>query len=211
METLLTILVLVLLSAASGWLKKRSGGGEGDESWSPPAPPRAPGRSTTPPPRPPPKPAEGQGEGRPVTRSWEEELRRLLEGDRPMPAPPASPPKAPPLPPARPQPAPPVIVGPARSVLSTPPPAPLRSLESVVTELDELTSTARQQAQRLQGRAATELKRAEAVAARQTAKTQLTHRASTAEIAAVRGMLGNSQTARQAVIASVILGPPVGL
>ncbi len=213
METLLTILVLVLLSAVSGWLKKRSGGGEGDESWSPTAPPRAPGRSTTPPtPRPPPKPAEGQGEGRPVKRSWEEELRRLLEGDRPTPAPPASPPKAPPLPPARPQPAPPVIVGPVRSVLSTPPPAPLRSLESVVPELDELTSTARQQAQRLQGRAATDLKRAEAVAARQTVGTQLTHRAgTTAEIAAVRGMLGNSQTARQAVIASVILGPPVGL
>ena len=82
----------------------------------------------------------------------------------------------------------------------------------MVPELDELTSTARQQAQRLQGRAATDLKRAEAVTARQTVRTQLTHRTvPTAEIAAVRGLLGDPRTARQAVIASVILGPPVGL
>jgi hypothetical protein len=83
-------------------------------------------------------------------------------------------------------------------------------LESVVSDLDELTATARQQAQRLQGRAATELKRAEAVA--QTARSLVIHRAvPSAEIVAVRSLLGNPQTARQAIIASVILAPPVGL
>lgn len=212
METLITILVLVLLSAVSGWLKKRANGAEADESWPPPAP-RSPGRPMAPPtPRPTAKPAGSPAEGRPVTRSWEEELRRLLEGDRPMASPPAPPPKAPPIPPARPQPAPPVLVGPARSVVSTPASAPLGSLEGVVAELGELTTTARQQAQRLQGRAATELKRAEAVVARQVTETHVPHREGlTEEISAVRGMLGSSRTARQAVIASVILGPPVGL
>jgi hypothetical protein len=74
------------------------------------------------------------------------------------------------------------------------------------------TSTARLQAQRLQERAAVELKRAEMVLARQLKQSHVLQRhGTTAEITAARGWLASPQAARQAVIASVILGPPVGL
>jgi hypothetical protein len=206
-ETLLTILVLVLLSAASGWLKKRS---ENQENETQP-PPQVTGR-TNPPPRQVPS-GGGTPQPRPATRSWEEELRRLLEGESP-PAPPP-PPQAPPSLPSRPQP-PPVIAVPPVSRPRQPIPAspvlqPIEHLAPVSVDLRE-TSTARMQTQRLQGRAAAELKRAEALVARRLSQSRVMHRGgSTAEIAAARGWFKSPEAARQAVVVSVILGPPVGL
>ncbi len=208
METLLTILVLVLLSAASGWLKKRTEGQETETG----TPPQAPDRTVPPPRRSP--PGGHTAEPRPATRSWEEELRRLLEGEPAPPPPPPPRPKAPPAAPAQPQPAPPVLRAPRTSppAYSTPSARP-EILEVPALQMAELreSSTARQQAQRLKERAAGELRRAETELARNLARTHVAHRAAlTEEIAAARTWLHNPQAARQAVIASVILGPPVG-
>ncbi len=208
METLLTILVLVLLSAASGWLKKRTEGQETETR----TPPQTPDRTVPPPRRSP--PGGHTAEPRPATRSWEEELRRLLEGEPAPPPPPPPRPKAPPAAPAQPQPAPPVLRAPRTSppAYSTPSARP-EILEVPALQMAELreSSTARQQAQRLKERAAGKLRRAETELARNLARTHVTHRAAlTEEIAAARTWLQNPQAARQAVIASVILGPPVG-
>jgi hypothetical protein len=73
------------------------------------------------------------------------------------------------------------------------------------------SATAREQAQRLKARAVEELKRAEAELARNLVRGQLVqHAGATEEIAAARSWLRNPQAARQAIIVSVILGPPVG-
>jgi hypothetical protein len=93
-------------------------------------------------------------------------------------------------------------------------PIPLHPVEVSPLELVDLrgTSTARQQTQRIKERAAVELKRAEALVARNLAQTRVTHADKmTAEITAARNWIGSPEAARKAVIASVILGPPVGL
>jgi hypothetical protein len=78
-----------------------------------------------------------------------------------------------------------------------------------VLDLKE-SATARLQAQRIKERAVVELKRTEAAVARDLAQTHVTRRGLTSEIVAARGWLANPRSARQAVIATVILGPPVG-
>jgi hypothetical protein len=93
-ETLITLLIFVGLSVLSSWLKNRNAEKEADDL---PPPPRIPRRGQ------PDRPAQPAREQKPV--SWEEELRRLLEGESPA-APPPQPilverraPEPPPLPP----------------------------------------------------------------------------------------------------------------
>jgi hypothetical protein len=71
--------------------------------------------------------------------------------------------------------------------------------------------TAQQHAQRVGERAEAELKRAELALARTLAQTHVARRGLAPEIIAARAWLSHPQSARQAVIASVILGPPVGM
>ncbi len=93
-ETLITLLIFVGLSVLSSWLKNRNAEKGADDL---PPPPRIPRRSR------PNRPAQPASEQK--TASWEEELRRLLEGESPA-APPPQPilverrvPEPPPLPP----------------------------------------------------------------------------------------------------------------
>ncbi len=98
MEQLLFLVVVAVLSILHSWWKKSRGEGEEDT----------------------PAPQPGRPQQRPAAQNWEEELRRLLQGDdepeRPAPPPviarPQRPAAPPPLPAAtarRPQPAPPAL------------------------------------------------------------------------------------------------------
>jgi exonuclease VII small subunit len=84
-DTIVALLVFLAIAAVSSWLKKRQ---QGDREDGPSPPSQAPS-----------KPA-----------GWEEELRRLLEGDEPSPPPPPRrpppPPPVAPAPPVRPAPLP---------------------------------------------------------------------------------------------------------
>jgi hypothetical protein len=109
-DTVIGLLVFFAIAAVSSWLKKRQ---RGDHETGPaPPPPRRPGS----------KPA-----------GWEEELRRLLEGDEPT-----SPPPMPPRPP-------PVPTVPAPKRVFTPPKAvtPAEEMErGLAVELPTLTQSA---------------------------------------------------------------------
>ena len=76
-STLITLVVFVAISALSSWLKNRNAEKSADEL---PPPPLIPRRGQTNRPSPPAR------EQKPV--SWEEELRRLLEGESPAAPPP---------------------------------------------------------------------------------------------------------------------------
>ena len=93
-ETLITLLIFVGLSVLSSWLKNRNAAQGADDL---PPPPQIPRRDQ------PPRPSRPTREQKPS--SWEEELRRLLEGESPAaPTPPPirvehRAPAPPPLPP----------------------------------------------------------------------------------------------------------------
>lgn len=107
-ESFVVILVIFLLSAISNWLKRR-------------AEEKAAGTTPPPPPQPNRGPSAPAPPGAPATR-WEEELRRLLEGESGAP---------PPLP----LPAPPPIIAPARSAPTpAPPPLPARARHATAPE-----------------------------------------------------------------------------
>lgn len=95
-ETVITLLIFVGLSVLSTWIKNRNAGKSADDL---PPPPLIPRRGQ---PNRPAQPARGQ-----KPASWEEELRRLLEGESPA-APPPQPilveRRAPEPPPLRPTP-----------------------------------------------------------------------------------------------------------
>jgi len=208
LESLLIFLVFIVISGLSTWLQKRRQAGETQGEWDPGEDP-----AHTPPrrqeaPQPPPV-----GPRRPLPaplQNWEEELRRLLGGDQSQP--PESPPEA----------APPPL--PTRSSLPQPAPLPAHS-ERTVASPHRHVETAGPRASRLedseqayrrarqqQAEAAARLREAQA----KTARHQATHRETIpavrgGDILAARGLLSKPSSARQAVIASVILGQPKGL
>lgn len=82
LESLITIAIFLGIAVVSAWLKRKQQADDDTETWpAEPHRPTPPARPLTPTPRPqvprPTKPA-----------SWEEELRKLLEGDEPAPQPP---------------------------------------------------------------------------------------------------------------------------
>jgi hypothetical protein len=140
--------------------------------------------------------------------SWEEELKRLLEGKTAEPPP--SPPVPPPILVQRPRPAPPPPVSipeefsestysrehsPVEVTFK-----PLPTLTESVHTIQEATSLEQKVQQHL--REATE---------KPVQMTKVEHKASTREAVEVRAMVRNPKSLRSALVASVILGPPRAL
>lgn len=146
--------------------------------------------------------------------NWEEELKRVLEGQIPTTS---SPP--PPLPPPivivekRPPPPPPVEVKAA--------PRPSRVRVDKSTNEDEAggrlaklseAATTQARASHLQMEMARRFQQVDQLSARGRQAAPLAHgTAPSAEVAAIRQMFRNPATVRQAVVASLILGPPRAL
>jgi len=180
MEQLIIFLLLAIGSALSGYLqKKRRREAEQAE------------RPTTPP-----------GE-RPVpswpatTRDWQEELRRILQGElKPAPPHPVAPPPIPP---------------PVRKTPKSPVPVPERSegtvqLPSPLTQSASAYSRAAQLATRVE-------KRLQAIDAQTTSHVRApgTRPKVSSAAAVVKRWTRDPESVREAFIASLIFGPPVGL
>jgi hypothetical protein len=215
LESILVFAAIVLISALSNWLKQRQERKQA-EARGPkgPVPPTLAPRpvfeddedlETLPPLRPVAKPLD-----------WQEELRRLLEGDQPRPAPP--PPPLPPPPPVVPSPVP---------VFDAPPPVP-----DVPPPQPEIVTTSETQdvsiggRGRLQESAAAFLRGTQVIetaearlqsaleqvaSAKPAAVGRATLRRSAETAARLREMLGNPTSLRQAILASIVLGPPRSL
>ena len=212
-ETLLYIAAIIAFSIFSGWMKKKAQkqeeqGGPGEEHPEPrhsSTTPASPGPQT---PRTPPRPI------RPM--NWEEELRRLLEGDEAEPAPPPRP--RPPVPPV-------VVPVPSPSVPASPSPVPERPLfqpyhapapmrtpalasEPPLAKLVHSTE-AYQNAHQLQVTVAEKL--AKVAELKKLQASAAPPRRHSADAQAARNLLRQPTTLRQAMMASVILGPPKAL
>jgi len=215
-DSIWVILAIAIGSAIFNWLQKRSEALKDQESQPPPDSSRP--RST--PTRPPPASRQAK------PASWEEELRRLLEGESPSAPPPPvivfeERPPAPAIePPAK-----------ARPVVEQPPSAPVRPLITLAE-----SSAAYQRAGELDRKVEAQLERvgsmAEAASALQKASgldvavaermskvtgqlvaqaASVQHKAVSADVAQVVPLFRNPRSARQAVLASLILGPPKAL
>ena len=190
MDTLITIVIFIAIAIVSSWLKKKQAP---DESWpDQPAPP-LPGQPQRPaPPRP--KPA-----------SWEEELRKLLEGDEP-----AQPPPPPVVVYEKPKPVRPPPVAPRPVVPPRPAPVLVKDDEGVglPVRLPSLTqsSQAYQRASQLDLKVAERLRQIGQQVTLHTAvqTTEVVSR----EILLAKSMLRNRDTLRSAIVASVILSSP---
>jgi hypothetical protein len=196
MEGLFTIIMLMLLFAASNWLKRRAEPEE-PERWpdemEPGDQPPAHRRTTAP----------GEPTARPARSSWEEELRRLLEGEPPRRLEPKPPPPAPP-------PIPPAVITPSRPV-PTPPRVTAVTPHGRVQTIGQ-TALLLGRTRELQRRATDELRRAHAQIGGRPLVSSLERRHDQSEeIRRARAWFNSPQAARQAVIASVILGPPRAL
>jgi hypothetical protein len=198
MEGLFTIIMLMLLFAASNWLKRRAEPEE-SEQWPDEIEPgdQPPDHRRT--------AAPGEPGARPVRSSWEEELRRLLEGESRRPEPKPTPPAPPPIRPA--------VVTPSRPVPAPPslPPVTAGTPHGKVQTIGQ-TALLLGRTRELQRRATDELRRAKAqIGGRPIVSPQERRHDQSEEIRQARGWFRNPQAARQAVIASVILGPPRAL
>ena len=202
MEQLLILVVIAVLSALHSWWKKKQGREAEVEDGDSPGPSNRPGA-----PQKRPSPAS----------NWEEELRRLLQGEE-APASPSSPPvivtAPPPLPAQRrhvaPQPAAPQPYL-ARSSI----PVPLEGEEENVGLPVKMPTMAESAQAFLRGRSIdTQVtERMEQVQARVT-----THRGdvrnvrgASPEVTRAREMLRERSAQRSAIITSIILGPPKAL
>jgi hypothetical protein len=201
-ESLIAFLVILLLSGLSNWLQRRKGRppepAEGEEAELPP--PLRPLRRTreTGEPTPEPTPPE-------PTFELERELRRLFGEE-----------SSPPPPPPEPAAAPPVLPAPASPTLSESleaRPAPTRELATLAqaeeayqraSALDELAQ-AKLEAARARAEAA------KALAARRRAEAVARLQGRSPEVEALLTALRSPQTARQALLATFIFGPPKAL
>jgi hypothetical protein len=208
MDSLITALVLLVVSAIATWMKKKAATGQDDSTQDAPQ---------APPPMNRPRPAS--------PTSWEEELRRLLEGQSTTAPPSARPPpmQAPPpmvvTPRPRPvSPTPPIVVRPVlvsperRAVISTPRPAPApmpvpSRIEISAAQLAPLRQSgeAYQRANQPDKQVAEQIS---PVPGRQVLATSISRRTVSPEITQVVSLFKSARSARQAVIASLILGPP---
>jgi hypothetical protein len=185
--------MLILLSAVSNWLKRRAQPEE-SELW--PDEPE-PGDQL---PRPRRDLPPGEPAPRPVRSSWEEELRRLLEGESPR-RPESRP--APTPPPVR-----PVVIAPSRQAPTTPP-IVTAAIPAARTQTIGQTAVALGRAREAQRRAADQLRQAQTRIGGRPLLSAMERRQDRAEeLRQARAWFRSPQAARQAVIASVILGPP---
>jgi len=206
METIVTILVFLAISGLSTYLRKKSQAKESRGMPAPPPPNRSPGGGAGSP------QPEGQ---RSLTSSWEEELRRLLKGETP-----AEPGGTPP--PIRPRPlsrenAPPVLV-------PEPKAEPIFEAEPIIISADRSETvgaafakfqdadSAIANARSLRDKAALDLASAKEMSARKGYRLEPKRTVSrSGEIAQTMAMFRSPGSARRAIIASVVLGPPRGL
>lgn len=228
LESLLVFLAIVLISAASNWVKQRQAQRQDAEKRERRR--TTPEETSTPPPLPSPRVPEAT--------DWDRELRRLFgEEPEPLPSPPplprtvAPPPlprTAPVSPTERPEPARPQVVTPAPIA----PDAPYRPIalpagthlaptaEALDTiESPEFTlapmaesSAAIHRALHLQEEAISRLQRASILTMHHVPLPTAPHeRLASPEISRVRSQLRHPRSAREAVLATVILGTPKGL
>ncbi len=208
MENLLIILAFIVLSGLSSWLKKRGQGEEaeprpGTERPAPRIPQGGAARPQSPPvPQQPPKQPRFD---------WEAELRRLLEGESPEA--PAAPPRVPP----------PIIVEEQRPTPLVVRPMPEREPRSPQTPLSPPTIRPTVEPEVVPTVVLVSTPSAppalEAKYRAQSAEYILnelsrptTHGvAPSPEIANALSLLRSSRTARQAIIASLVFGPPKAL
>ena len=221
MDSLLPLLVFLLISGAAAWLKRRQRTNETESS---PEPPPASLR-----PRPGAPPASAPQP--PPTSSWQEELRRLLEGETPVPPPRPAPsparPQAPPpiqpqrLPPA-PRPVPPPLPRPVVITRLRAPPPPKVVAVSPMDESAEAPSArlatmaestaALQRASHLHDGVARHLEQIDAQTEHHLVKAPALRRRSVSpEVAQAVSLTRSARSARQAVVAAMILGPPKAL
>jgi hypothetical protein len=201
-DSLLTLLLFVIIAGVSAWLKKKQLPEDDDSTSQPPPPPPASQRGSSAPRAP--RPA------RPL--SWEEELRRLLQGTPETPPPPVI---------ERPLPTPP-----ARSPASTPrpttprppstarPPSPARpgrlvreKLPGLVTEVARQEET-QEKARELERKGHERASSAQ-VTKRHTAEMQGVHAAE--DRLRARALLRDRHSIRSAVMVATLLGPPRAL
>lgn len=195
MDSLLGTLVVLLIMAASSWIQKKA---ESQQRSKPPVRPRPPqpGGSSLPS-QPPPSPVR--------KLDWQEELRRMLEGDE------APPVQAPPVV-AREQqsPAPPPIV-----IVPKPKPRPI----PVAAESEEGPRVSRlaesiaayKKAQQLQDEAAARLEQTVEQTKLHKLRKVGRQREASKEIESAISLVRNPASVRKAVVASIVLGPPKGL
>ena len=218
-ESLLVFLAIILLSALSNWIKQRQERKQEQLSDADPDLAERPGRPI------PPTPGEvlpRQG------RDWEEELRRLFEGDREEKAPPPLPrPVLRPVvietvekPPSR----PPVVVVAPRVLTPAPSPVSPKALppeprtagpapgaKSAGLSLAE-AAQAFERASHLKNLPVSRVHATHPTAhLRSDNPASVAHRIQTPEVAALLSLLRHPHSARQAILAGIVLGPPKGL
>ena len=212
MENLIILVVIAVLSGLHSWWKKKQGGAAEEEDDDSPLPPRHPGA-----PRPgnaPPRPSS-------PASSWEEELRRILQGQPPETAapPPLRPPPvvvaAPPALPSAPRPAVRQPAAPLPYLARSNIPVPLEGDEEetgLAVKMPSLEQSARAFLRRssVESMAGERLQRAERQVTLHTPATQRSRGISPDAQRAV-AMLRERHTQRSAILASVILGPPKAL
>ena len=204
------IIAIVIGSAIVDWLKRRGQKAEADTSDD---------QSQAPRPSPPlhrPAPPPLTQSSIP-TSSWEEELRRLLSGQTPTTKPP----------PAAPAPVRPVIVSapvasPPAVAKRSPTPPPVRVIRPHIEEATEAPAVslakleesagAYQRASQLHEAVGEHLRQVDAMTERHVATMPLTRRHGISpDVANFVSLLRRPNTARQAIVASMILGPPKAL
>jgi hypothetical protein len=205
-ESLIGLLVFVGISILASWLQKKQRQQGEDVPAPPPRRPRGTGAPVPPSAPPPQKPL-----------SWEEELKKLLEGHLPQEEPPPAPP-------------PPIIVQAPRrtppAIPTEPAPEPRRhksvfevteernptelSVEPTFQHLPGLSQSAQvhQEASQLDDKVQAHLR---AVTQRPVGSTHVQHRAATPEASAALALVRNPKSIRSALLASIILGPPRAL
>ncbi|PYK62786.1 MAG: hypothetical protein DME21_05185 [Verrucomicrobia bacterium] len=210
------LLLIVLGSAINEWLKKKKQTGKKD-SW-----PTGSGSDSQQPHDPAtqqmPRPASPRPK---ATSDWEEQLRRLLDGEMPVAKqPPVAPPPIRPVIVQEPKPAPPQrrVVAAARAAstaplaLSVPGTAEASKTVEVHPQALKESAAAYQRASHLHEGVAEHLKRVEEMTEHHPGKAPTAHRPGfSTEAAQTITLIRNPRTARKAIIASLIFGPPKAL
>ena len=212
MENLIILVVIAVLSGLHSWWKKKQGGAAEEEDDDSPSPPRHPGA---------PRPGNAPRPQSSPASSWEEELRRILQGQPPETAapPPLSPPPvvvaAPPALPSAPRPTPRQPAAPLPYLARSNIPVPLEGDEEetgLAVKMPSLEQSAKAFLRRssVESMAGERLQQADKqVAAHSPA--QLRSRGISPDAQRAVALLRDRNAQRSAILASVILGPPKAL